>query len=71
MRYEVSRFTPEFRAIGYTLLILKVSLLYALYESIVSVGFFFAAFIVIYLISIVVTYQQSEYVDEHEITLHN
>lgn len=69
MKYHVKRLTPEFKALVFSLLILKATLLVALYLRHISVSNFFYYLAVLFVTSLVVDHYQTEIVDESAVNL--
>lgn len=71
MKYEFKRYTPEFKAIAYTLLLVKIALLYLLYHGIVGPKLYVGITVFLLIISLTVSQQSTEIIEEHEVTFHN
>lgn len=64
MRYRVTKLTPEFRALSYSLLIVNLSLYAALYFKFLSIEVFFYYMIVTFIVSLIVGHYRADHVDE-------
>lgn len=69
MKYQVKRMTPEFKAINYSLAIVQIVLLYALFEEMIGVQQFVAAYVVLLIVHSVTDFQQRDIVDERKVNL--
>lgn len=69
MKYQIKRMTPEFKAIGYSMLVSQFFILLGLYLQYISIDLYFYGYSILLLISLIVSHYQTDFVEENQVTL--